>query len=263
MTNHTANFVPRLSERLKLVASFVPQDSRIADIGTDHGFVPICLAKEGRIKSALAMDVRTGPLERAEAHIKEAGISDIPISTRLSDGLKELKPQEADTVIIAGMGGELEIKILQEGRHLWSTIRRFILSPQSDLEKVRRFLSEEGFLIEKEAMLREEGKYYTVMSVVRGAMVYNRIIEYRYGKYLLEQKEPVLKEYLKKEEERVLAILASLSAKEEGELTKGQEKARQSLLEELSQIREAEYEVQCHHKDITGNGSGKLRLRLG
>ena len=69
-------------------------------------------------------------------------------------------------------------------------------------------------------------------------------IEYRYGKYLLEQKEPVLKEYLKKEEERVLAILASLSAKEKGELTKGQEKARQSLLEELSQIREAEYEVQ-------------------
>ena len=63
-------------------------------------------------------------------------------------------------------------------------------------------------------------------------------------KYLLEQKEPVLKEYLKKEEERVLAILASLSAKEKGELTKGQEKARQSLLEELSQIREAEYEVQ-------------------
>ena len=124
------------------------------------------------------------------------------------------------------------------------TIRRFILSPQSDLEKVRRFLSEEGFLIEKEAMLREEGKYYTVMSVVRGAMVYNRTIEYRYGKYLLEQKEPVLKEYLKKEEERVLAILASLSAKEKGELTKGQEKARQSLLEELSQIREAEYEVQ-------------------
>ena len=138
----------------------------------------------------------------------------------------------------------MEIKILQEGRHLWSTIRRFIISPQSDLEKVRRFLSEEGFLIEKEAMLREEGKYYTVMSVVRGAMVYNRTIEYRYGKYLLEQKEPVLKEYLKKEEERVVAILASLSAKEEGELTNGQEKARQSLLEELSQIREAEYEVQ-------------------
>lgn len=244
MTNHTANFVPRLSGRLKLVASFVPQGSRIADIGTDHGFVPIYLAKEGRIKSALAMDVRTGPLERAAAHIKEAGISDIPISTRLSDGLKELKPEEADTVIIAGMGGELEMKILREGRHLWNTISRFILSPQSDLEKVRRFLSEEGFFIEKEAMLSEEGKYYTVMCVTRGDMVYDRAIEYRYGKHLLDQKDPVLKEYLKKEEERVLAILASLSVKEEGTLTKGQKKAGQSLLEELSQIREAEYEVQ-------------------
>lgn len=244
MTNHTANFVPRLSGRLKLVASFVPQGSRIADIGTDHGFVPIYLAKEGRIKSALAMDVRTGPLERAAAHIKEAGILDIPISTRLSDGLKELKPEEADTVIIAGMGGELEMKILREGRHLWNTISRFILSPQSDLEKVRRFLSEEGFFIEKEAMLSEEGKYYTVMCVTRGDMVYDRAIEYRYGKHLLDQKDPVLKEYLKKEEERVLAILASLSVKEEGTLTKGQKKAGQSLLEELSQIREAEYEVQ-------------------
>lgn len=190
------------------------------------------------------MDVRKGPLERAAAHIREAGISDIPISTRLSDGLKELKPGEADTVIIAGMGGELEIKILREGRHLWSTIRRLILSPQSDLEKVRRFLSEEGFFIEKEAMLQEEGKYYTVMSVVRGAMVYDRTIEYRYGKCLLEQKDPVLKDYLEKEEKRVCTILASVSSNGEAELTEGQKKARESLLEELSQIREAEYEVQ-------------------
>ncbi len=243
MTNYTENFIPHLSERLKLVASFVPQDSRIADVGTDHGFVPIYLAKKGRIKSALAMDVRKGPLKRAAAHIKEAEISDIPISTRLSDGLKELKPGEADTVIIAGMGGELEIRIIREGKRLWSSIRRFILSPQSDLEKVRRFLSEQGFSIEKEAMLREEGKYYTVMSVVRGSMAYGRTIEYRYGKYLLDQKNPVLKEYLKKEEDRVRAILASFP-KEETDLTEGQKKARKVLLEELSWIREAEYEVQ-------------------
>lgn len=244
MTNQTVNFMPHLSERLKLVASFVPQGSRIADIGTDHGFVPIYLAKKGAIKSALAMDVRKGPLERAAAHIKEAEISDIPISTRLSDGLKELKAGEADTVVIAGMGGELEIRILREGKDLWSSIGRFILSPQSDLEKVRRFLSEQGFFIEKEAMLREEGKYYTVMSVIRGSMAYDRVIEYRYGKYLLDRKDPVLKEYLKKEEERVSSILASLPTEDRGVLTEGQQKARTALLEELSRIREAEYEVQ-------------------
>ena len=106
-----------LSQRLKLIAAFVPQDSRIADIGTDHGFVPIYLAKQGRIKSALAMDVRKGPLERAAVHIKEAAVSDIPIETRLSDGLQKLKPGEADTVIVAGMGGELELRILRDGKH--------------------------------------------------------------------------------------------------------------------------------------------------
>ena len=127
-------------------------------------------------------------------------------------------------MIIAGMGGELEIKIRRrEG--IYGHDPAFYLSPQSDLEKVRRFLSEEGFLIEKEAMLREEGKYYTVMSVVRGAMVYNRTIEYRYGKYLLEQKEPVLKEYLKKRRNGFWQSLHRFPQKRKG-LTKGAGKSQ-------------------------------------
>ena len=236
--------LPHLSQRLKLIAAFVPQDSRIADIGTDHGFVPIYLAKQGRIKSALAMDVRKGPLERAAVHIKEAAVSDIPIETRLSDGLQKLKPGEADTVIVAGMGGELELRILRDGKHLWNTIDRFILSPQSDLEKVRRFLAENGFQIEKEAMLREDGKYYTVMSVIHGSMEYEKTCEYRYGKLLLKQKDPVLKEYLGKERDRIRSILAALPRENDTEQTPGQKKARIALLEELSWIREAEYEMQ-------------------
>ena len=100
----------RLSERLKLVASFVPEGSRVADIGTDHGYVPIYLAETGKIKSALAMDVRKGPLARADEHIEEyrrdAGDAAISIETRLSNGLEKLHAGEADTVIIAGMGGD-------------------------------------------------------------------------------------------------------------------------------------------------------------
>ena len=96
----------RLSERLKLVASFVPEGSRIADIGTDHGYVPIYLAEIGKIKSALAMDVRKGPLARADEHIEEyrhdVGDAAISIETRLSNGLEKLQAKEADTVIIAG-----------------------------------------------------------------------------------------------------------------------------------------------------------------
>ena len=94
----------RLSERLKLVASFVPEGSRIADIGTDHGYVPIYLAEIGKIKSALAMDVRKGPLARADEHIEEyrhdVGDAAISIETRLSNGLEKLQAKEADTVIL-------------------------------------------------------------------------------------------------------------------------------------------------------------------
>lgn len=113
------------------------------------------------------MDVRKGPLARADEHIEEyrhdVGDAAISIETRLSNGLEKLQAKEADTVIIAGMGGELEISILEAGKQLWSSIRHWIFSPQSDLEKFRRYLKENGFFIENEAMILDEGKFYTVI----------------------------------------------------------------------------------------------------
>ena len=201
----------RLSERLKLVASFVPEGSRIADIGTDHGYVPIYLAEIGKIKSALAMDVRKGPLARADEHIEEyrhdVGDAAISIETRLSNGLEKLQAKEADTVIIAGMGGELEISILEAGKQLWSSIRHWIFSPQSDLEKFRRYLKENGFFIENEAMILDEGKFYTVIKAGFGtnekdACVCKTLPEYRFGAVLIKRRDAVLKQYLLKEEIR-------------------------------------------------------------
>ena len=215
----------RLSERLKLVASFVPEGSRIADIGTDHGYVPIYLAEIGKIKSALAMDVRKGPLARADEH------------------------KEADTVIIAGMGGELEISILEAGKQLWSSIRHWIFSPQSDLEKFRRYLKENGFFIENEAMILDEGKFYTVIKAGFGtnekdACVCKTLPEYRFGAVLIKRRDAVLKQYLLKEEKRVEGILKGFAGKSEEELTAGQAAACKALKEELSCIREAQDEMQ-------------------
>lgn len=156
----------KLSPRLLAVTSFVKKGSRVADIGTDHGYVPIWLIEEGIADSALAMDVRKGPLERAESHIRLYGLED-RIQTRLSDGLKELRAGEADTVVIAGMGGELVIHILEEGRHVRDTVKHWILSPQSEPDKVRRYLEKNGFVTEDEVMLIDEEKYYTVL-LVRG-----------------------------------------------------------------------------------------------
>ena len=263
--------VVRLSLRLKAVADFVRPGSRIADIGTDHGYVPIHLAQTGRAARAIAMDVRPGPLERAREHIKEyegwaaknAAAGGQPsfctIEARLSDGLKELKPGEADTVIIAGMGGELEIRILEEGRHMWDSVSHWILSPQSDIHKVRLFLEENGFVIEEEAMVKDEGKYYTIMDVGHGSMTYSRPIWYRYGKILLDRKDGVLKEYLEKERARVQEILERFKAQgDEGmdqvqvmapactaiPMTAAQLRARNALTEELGWIKEAQDEMQ-------------------
>lgn len=257
----------RLSARLQTVAGFVKPGSRIADIGTDHGYIPVYLAQTGRIQSALAMDVRTGPLMRAQAHIREyeertyvrgyergdAGAEYeeggppahiCHVETRLSDGLKELKPGEADTVIIAGMGGELIMRILDEGRHVWDSVEHYILSPQSGLDKVRRFLAANGFAIEDEAMVKDEGKYYTVMSVKRGHMEYGSQAHYLYGRILIGKKDRTLREFLVKEERRIKGILGSLDEQETVPETEARAGARRSRREELSWIKEAQDEMQ-------------------
>lgn len=232
----------KLSQRLKTVASFVPEGCNLADIGTDHGYVPIYLAQKEKINHAIAMDVRKGPLERAREHIEEAGLMG-RIEVRLSDGLLKLNPGEADCAVIAGMGGELIIHILENGRFLWDGLRYFVLSPHSELDKVRKFLEKESFFIEKETMLKEEGKYYTVMGVSRArdkAKPWDREIYYRYGKVLVEAKDPVLLEYLRKEQVQTEHILEGL--KKSGSLT------AKSRMKELSSLlvfnKEAQDEMQ-------------------
>lgn len=229
----------KLSKRLETVASFVTQGSNIADIGTDHGYIPIYLIKEGIAHSAIAMDVREGPLKRAGAHIAMYGLED-RIKTRLSDGLKALSPGEADTVIMAGMGGELVIHILREGRHMWKTVDHFILSPQSDLGQVRRFLLGHGFMISEETMLEEDGKFYTVMKAEPGSMEYGGEGHYRYGKYLIEKKNPVLRCFLEKERQLKEGILSQLAAKD----TDGARERILTLRQELQWIKEVQDEMQ-------------------
>ena len=140
-----------LSERLRAVA----------DIGTDHGYIPIALVQEGRCPRAVAMDINIGPLDRARAHIQAAELSE-KIDTRRSDGMKELKAEEADCAIIAGMGGALTIKILEESSATARSLKALILQPQSELYKVREYLAEQGYEILAEDMVLEEGKFYPI-----------------------------------------------------------------------------------------------------
>ena len=123
-----------LSKRLQAVADLVTPGMRLADVGTDHAYIPIYLTQNGLVPSAIAMDINKGPLERADTHILEHGL-DGKIVTRLSDGLVNLKMEEADTMIAAGMGGGLVIHILNEDPAKTRSLKELVLQPSQSLRK--------------------------------------------------------------------------------------------------------------------------------
>ena len=136
----------------------------VADVGCDHGYVSIYLVQKGIAETAIAMDVRKGPLSMAENNVREYGLEE-KIDLRLSDGLSLLNKDEADALVIAGMGGKLMISILEKKDIRELGIKTAILQPQSDIPKFRQFLREKGYLIENEKIVFEDGKYYFPMRV--------------------------------------------------------------------------------------------------
>ncbi len=184
-----------LSARLRANADMVTPGSRLADVGTDHGYLPIDLVQRGIIASAIAMDLREGPLGQAREHIFKLGLEG-KIETRLSDGLDRLLPGEADTVLIAGMGGALTVRILERGRGLLPGLKELVLQPQSEIASVRYFLENTGWRIADENMVFEDGKYYQVLRAVHGSMSLTKA-EAQYGPALLQKGSGVLSDYLK------------------------------------------------------------------
>ena len=206
-----------LSKRLKAVAELVTPGMRLADVGTDHGYIPIYLTEAGVIPSAIAMDINKGPLERAKEHIREHGLEG-KIQTRLSDGLKNLQMNEADCMIAAGMGGGLVIRILSEERDTAGSLKELILQPQSEIDSVRKYLTEEGYRIVAEDMVYEDGKYYPMMKSVpcmagAGEIPYSEE-ELEFGRVLLQQAHPVLGQFLEREMEIQNRILSALESQE-------------------------------------------------
>lgn len=157
-----------LSDRMRAVVELVQPCKSIADIGCDHGYVAMELVRSNICRHVIAMDINRGPLERARHNIMDYDMQDY-IETRISDGLSQLQEGEADGIICAGMGGKLIISILERGKRLVGEMKQVILQPQSELSEVRGYLRENGFLIEKEDILCEDGKYYPMMRALPGA----------------------------------------------------------------------------------------------
>lgn len=187
-----------LSKRMETIAHCVTKGHRLADVGTDHCYIPIYLVKTGVVPTAIAMDINMGPLKKAQAHIQAHHLADV-ITTRLSNGLEKLNPGEVDTVVIAGMGGALMSDILNRGLEVLTTVEELILQPQSEISQFRHFLHEHDFSILEEYMISDEGKHYVVIKAGHGQESYDNEVAYIYGKKLLEKKDPVLYEKLQRE----------------------------------------------------------------
>lgn len=155
-----------LTPRLACLASLVPQGARLADIGTDHGKLPVSLLLAGRIAAAIGSDIGKGPLAHAARNAQEHGVS---LSLRLAAGLDAVQPEECDTVSIAGMGGQTIAEILaaalwcEQGQHL------LLLQPMTMVYELRQWLWAHGYAIERETLCREDRRQYVVLSVRGGA----------------------------------------------------------------------------------------------
>lgn len=212
----------KLSERLSHLAALVSENVILADVGTDHGYIPIYLIQTGRISKAYAMDIGKGPLLRAKEHVQACGLGEY-ITLRLSDGVAALAPEEADSILIAGMGGGVTLHILTEGEAVVSAARELILQPQSEIARVREYLYQKGYIIDREDMVCEDGKYYPMMHVLPNEKADAQIsrskeeweVIYRYGEWLLNNKNDVLHQYLLHSIEQYEMILSSLAEAQE------------------------------------------------
>lgn len=229
-----------LSKRLQAVADLVSEGLVVADVGTDHGYIPIYLIETKKSPKAFAMDVNKGPLLRAKEHIAEHGL-ETRIETRLSDGVRALQKGECDCVVVAGMGGALTIKIMEEGKDIFRNLKEFVLQPQSELQKVRAYLYQNEYSIVEENMVLDDGKFYPMFRVINGQSEEYHAIELCYGKLLLEQKNTVLKNFLEKEKAVKELILSNL----EQSFGEHIETRRKEIQEELEGI---EYALQRYYE---------------
>lgn len=238
-----------LSNRLKMNVSLVPKGTFVADIGCDHGYAAIELISKEIACHVIAMDIRKGPLQRAKENIEKAGLSDI-IECRLSDGMEKLNQGEADTLLIAGMGGTLIIHILEARPELLHRMKSLVLQPQSQIELVRHFLHKHNFEIQKEKMVCEDGKYYTALFAVPGNQHFSENKEYLFGKYLLDEGNLVLLEYLQKE------WISCKNIMKEMQRTDG-EKAAMRLAELKEREQEIKHSMQ-RIQDVISDGTKRV-----
>ena len=225
----------RFNPRLRSAVDYVRRGAAIADIGTDHAYLPIFLLREGIAERAIACDIGRGPIDRARENIASAGLSD-RISTLRTDGLHGVEPFHPDHILIFGMGGELIVKILSEAPWVHDASIRLILQPMSRVEVLRRYLWENGFSIVGETLSREDDRIYqTICAEWRGRSEAFTSLDCLIGKRECNAASPLYIPFLKQKIRVAEQILAGRSQAKTADIGAQQEEL-QALKERLLEI---------------------------
>lgn len=185
MNEHT------LSMRLERVAANVPMGARLADIGSDHGYLPVALMRRGVIEAAVAGEVAITPFQAAERTVRENGLEQ-HVTVRLADGLAAIKPADAITAIsVCGMGGETIRDILDSGQAYLSGRERLILQPNGGEQPLRHWLMENGYTILSEELLRENRFYYEIIVAERATPVSYSAEQLYFGPVQMQARSPL------------------------------------------------------------------------
>ena len=218
-----------ISKRLELVASFVPQGAILLDVGSDHAYLPIELIERGQIESAIAGEVVEGPYQSAVKNVAAHGLKE-KIQVRLANGLAAFEEADQVSVItIAGMGGRLIARILEEGLDKLANVERLILQPNNREDDLRIWLQENGFQIVAESILEEAGKFYEILVVEAGQMNLSAS-DVRFGPFLSKEVSPVFVQKWQKEAVKLEFALGQIPEKNLEE--------RQVLVDKIQAIKE-------------------------
>ena len=218
-----------ISKRLELVASFVPQGTILLDVGSDHAYLPIELVERGQIEGAIAGEVVEGPYQYEGKNVEAHGLKE-KIQVRLANGLATFEETDQVSVItIAGMGGRLIARILEEGLYKLANVGRLILQPNNREDDLRIWLQDNGFQIVAESILEEAGKFYEILVVEVGQMKLSAS-DVRFGPFLSKEVSPVFVQKWQKEAAKLEFALGQIPEKNLEE--------RQVLVDKIQAIKE-------------------------
>ncbi|MGE4283842.1 MAG: Nif3-like dinuclear metal center hexameric protein, partial [Clostridia bacterium] len=229
------------------IANKVPSNARVADIGTDHAYIPIYLLQNNISNYIIASDVRKGPIQKAQNNIKKYELLD-KIEIRLGNGLEKIESNEVDTVIIAGMGGLLISSILSDAGDILKITKRLILQPNTGQEEVRKWLVQNYYKIIDEELVEENDKIYNIMVAELGQEKIDRKIDYYIGKKLVEKKDPLLKKLIKFKVKEMYDIINQLQDKKTSNAVKRIEECTEMLYDYtklLESIYGGHHMIQC------------------